>query len=82
MRSLVLVVLALLSIPWGDGKPLTVGGDVILAVQGIAITDLDGYQQIQARLSPAPARRYGHDQGLSRGTTAGVARETRVMSAP
>ncbi|MBI4607480.1 MAG: trypsin-like peptidase domain-containing protein [Candidatus Rokubacteria bacterium] len=34
-----------------DGKTLTVGGDIILQVQGIPITDSTSYEKIQERLS-------------------------------
>lgn len=34
-----------------DGKTLTVGGDIILAVQGIPIQDRGSYERIQERLS-------------------------------
>ncbi len=34
-----------------DGKPFTVGGDIVLRVLGIALEDLASYQEIQARLS-------------------------------
>ncbi len=34
-----------------DGETLTVGGDIILQVQGIPIADRTSYEQIQERLS-------------------------------
>lgn len=34
-----------------DGKTLTVGGDIILAVQGIPIEDRSSYERVQERLS-------------------------------